>query len=86
MEGGQTEGWGQNELPARQERSRKNCPLNKEEAASKGPVQGSREMGQREALPAAGLAGPPVIQQPRGPAAAISTLGRCQSVHLAGYS
>lgn len=62
VEGGHAEGWGQNEPLARQGRSRKNCPLNKEEPASKVPVQGSREMGQREALPAAWLAGPLAIQ------------------------
>ena len=65
MEEGETEGWGQNELLG-WGRSRKDCPLNKEGPASKVPVQWSREMGQREALPVAWLAGPLVIKQPRG--------------------
>ena len=65
VEKGKTESWGQNE-PLGWGRSRKNCPPNKEGPASKVPVQGSREMGQREALPAAWLAGLLVIKQPRG--------------------
>lgn len=60
----ETEGWGQNE-PLGWGKSRKNCPLNKEGPASKVPVQGSREMGQREALPAAWLAVRLVSKQPR---------------------
>lgn len=85
----ETEGWGQNE-PLSWGRSRKNCPLNKEGPASKVPVQGSREMGQREALPAAWRAVWLVIKQPRvgwgGSAAAVSTLDRGQIIQLAEYS
>ena len=60
---GETEDWGQKE-PLGWGRGRKNCGLNQEGPASELPGQGSREVGQREALPATRLAGPLVIQQP----------------------